>query len=151
MSHVLIPKRICSQRYDQVICVLCVFHNLIQNKYFEHVCQFLDAIKEISVKQGKKIPLAYWDKQGIMPQVLEIVFTYMGYKVHQVKGNKNIENGWAIFSIRYNNVNGIHAVAIVRGYLIDSIRIPYQKGVYRWDGSLQGYQYQKLLDLWDIQ
>lgn len=150
MSHGLVPKRISSQRYDQVICVWCVFHNIIQKKYFQRVCEFLDAIKEISIVQGKKLPTHYWDKQGVIPEVLGTLFTYMGYKVRRVK-MKNIENGWAIFSIRYNNFNGIHAVAIVRGYLIDSIRIPNQKGVYRWNGSLKGYQDQKLLDLWEIQ
>ncbi len=150
-SHGPKPKRICVQKYDQVICIFCVYNNILQKKSFHYVCDFLNLVENISKTNKIPLPVPFYDKQGIVPQALEIIFNNLeGYRAIKKRGNKNIKHGWAIFNVQYKGQAFLHAVAIVNHYLIDSIQIPKQVGVYPWDGSLRGYQSQQLITLWEI-
>jgi hypothetical protein len=150
-SHDLKPERVCSQRYDQVICVFCVYNNLLQTKAYNYVCEFLDLVDLISKKEKINLPRPFFDKHGIIPQVLNILFgDFAGYELVKRKNKKNIQRGWAVFQVSYKGQSFLHAVAIVNNYLIDSIELPYQTGVYLWDGTLHGYDSQKKIELWEI-
>lgn len=94
----------------------------------------------------------YYDKHGIWPGVIKIFFNSLGYKTELVTNFKKITNGWIIVRVNLDHpYNFGHGVAIVNGYVIDSIILPNNnKGIYKWNGKLRGYKKVKIEEMHKI-
>lgn len=147
-----IPIRVCSQRFDEVICVLCSFNNLLQLKSFSSPKQLIENYRFLCRQHGLEEEKKVSDKNGLIQDVLKIYFDTHGYHVKKVKKNeKNVGWGWAIFKLSYQSFQFYHMVAIVHNYTIDSIVLKSNNGgVYPWDGHLYGYDKEQLEEVYKI-
>lgn len=146
------PKRYCHQEWNEVVCIYCTFNNMLQQKVYSKVCDFLKDYEKMCIFHSKKNPLDYYDKFGIENQVLINIFKMHGFIVKKItEKNTNISRGWGIFRLKKNGMKFYHAVAIVNNYVIDSIKNPMiPTGVYPWKGKLLGYDAQKIINLYAI-
>lgn len=139
------PKRLCSQNFNEVICVLCTFNNLLQSNVFHNSEELIQNYKYLCQQYHFPMEKRIADKNGVIQDVLEIYFRAHGRKVKQIKRNiQSVQWGWAGFKLKYQGMTFFHAVAIVHSYVIDSIKLPNNSGVYPWNGHLRGYDDEKL-------
>lgn len=145
------PRRICSQEWNEVTCVLCTFNNIFQTEIFKNSNEIIQNFKQICEYNRISIPSKIQDHHGMIEDVVLEFFKNHNYTVKKVKGFKKISWGWATFKVKLHGHSFLHMVAIVHGYVIDSIRIDSTgDGIYFWEGQLVGYESQKLRTLYEI-
>lgn len=145
------PKRISSQKWNEVTCILCTFNNLHQQEIFTDQNQLINNYRYLCQENGLRQENDVSDKNGIVQDVLFNYFKTHDCKVKEVsKTKKNIPWGWAIFEVKNKGYTFYHAVAIVHNFLIDSIRIESNTGVYPWNGHLIGFDFEKLQNVYQI-
>lgn len=152
MSSLKPPRRISSQQWNQVTCVLCTFNNLLQEEKFTNPNQLIENYKYLCNQFDIEPEKLLADKNGMVQDLLKVYFDTHHAKVIKIKKHtKNVGWGWAVFKLHLNGFLFYHIVAIVHNYVIDSIQLPNNNhGVYPWDGNLRGYDQQKLYTLHQI-
>lgn len=149
--------RVSEQNFNEVICLMCTFNNLFQKEIFKNTRDFIVNYKYLCNQLGKTPLEDIQDKTGIHQDVLQFYLEAHGYRVISIpKTTKKVGWGFGIFRITHKGFKFHHIVAIVHDYVIDSIRFEIEKnrnnpGVYRWDGTLQGYNKSTLESLWKIE
>lgn len=145
------PQRICSQRWNEVTCVLCTFNNLFQKQIFKNLAELVRNYQTVCKYHRIDIPSKIQDDHGVIEDVILEFFKNHNYEVDKVKKNDPVEWGWATFKVKLHGHEFLHMVAIVHGYVIDSIRLDsIPEGIYFWKGKLVGYDSQKLKTLYRI-
>lgn len=146
------PRRICAQSWNEVTCVLCTVNNLFQKKYFKDLDDLISDYKIICRYYHINIPEKIRDHHGVIEDVILEFFKHHNYELEKVNLKKApVYWGWATFKVKLKGHTFLHMVAIVHGYVIDSIRFDsIPDGIYPWNGKLQGYDTAQLKTLYRI-
>lgn len=152
MSSRKAPKRISSQEWNEVTCVLCTLDNLLQEVNFTNPNEFIANYKYLCETYNIEAEKHLRDQNGMVQDLLKVHFDTHHAKVTKIKNNtKDVDWGWAVFKLSLHGNSFYHVVAIVHNYVIDSIRLPNNnRGVYPWNGHLRGYDSEKLYTLHQI-
>lgn len=152
MSSQIIPKRISSQKWNEVTCVLCTFNNLLQELKFKNPKQLIANYNYLCSTFDIQPETKLSDQDGMVQDLIKVYFdTHHAKVVKMKKKSKNVGWGWAVFKLSLFGFSFYHIVAIVHNYVIDSIELPNNHGgVYPWDGHLRGYDSEKLDTLHQI-